>query len=240
MEMIRFYKHDFAIHDGTFSYMVNYDAIGQYFTNSGGRFFHTEGKSLSIQTVCGIELEQTDCEFERLQYLFSEKFNRINPMNSLCSTLPGKDSGNEIAQMTYLLGEIRLQQEDPQVLAAIAQRLVEIVPKCLISQQEDLLELMGNALANFYYYPGECNLPFWLSQIYFVLNKFEESLACLNMTSHYFGDHEALFFLKAQNYERLGQLQEAQTLYEQALAMNPEFNEAQDAMVSLENRLRVS
>jgi hypothetical protein len=238
LEMIRCYKHDFAIHDGAFSYMVNYDAIGQYFMNGGGRVLHTEGKSLSIHTVCCIEMDAPDCPFERLQYLFREKFNRGNPMNSLCATMPGKESGNEVAQMSYLLGELRLHLADPHVVSTMAQQLVNILPHSLMNQQEDLLALMDDALANFYYYPGESNLPFWLSQLYFILNKYAESLACLNMTSRYFGEHEALLYLKAQSYERLEQWQDARMHYEQALAMNPEFPEAQEALDNLKTRLK--
>lgn len=237
-EMIRYDKHEFAVHDGAFSYMVNYDAIGRYFTNDGGRFFYTEGKSLNIQTVCCIEMEQPDCDFERLHYLFKEKFNRTNTMNSLCNTLPDMEPQDAVNKMYYLLGQIRLHQEEPQVLSILGQQAADIVQNCLGSQQEDLLALMQNTLNNYYYYPGESNLPFWLSQLYYSMMKYSEALACLDLTIRYFGEHEALFYLKGLNYEKLERWQEAKVYYEKAIARNPDTQEAHEALVALKKRLK--
>jgi tetratricopeptide (TPR) repeat protein len=240
LEMIRFYQHDFAIHDGAFSYMVNYDAIGQYFSNAGGHVFTTTGKSLSLQTVCCISLDgpdgQTKIDTERLSYIFKEKIDRSNPINSLCATLPGKNEGNEIAQLTYLIGQLRLHMADPQLTASVAQSMVPIVQKGLYSQHDDILMLLETALENYYFYPGECNLPFWASQIYFMLGKYEESIQCLDQTIHYFGAHEALFFLKGQNYEKLEKWAQAREQYEKSVALKSEFTDAWDALAALDAR----
>lgn len=237
-EMVRYEKHEYSVYDGSFSYMVNYDAIGQYFTNEGGQFFHTDGKSLMLQTVCCIEMDQPNCNFERLHYLFQEKLNRSNTINSLCALLPNANQESPVAQMTYLLGQIRLHLEEPQVLAAMAQEAANIVQNCQGSQQEDLVALMQNAMKNFYFYPGECNLPFWLSQIYYALMKYPESIACLDQTIHYFGEHEALFFLQGQSYEKLERWHEAKVQYEKAIARNPEIKDAHDALKALQSRLK--
>lgn len=237
-EMIRYYQHDFAIHDGTFSYMVNYDAMGQYFKKSGGRCFNTTGKNLSLQTVFCIEMDAPDCQFERLNYLFQEKIDRSNPINSICATMPYKDQESPVAKLTVMLGQMRLNLADPHIFSCYGQALVDVANKGLKGQQDDLLTLMDTAWDNYYFYPGESNMPFWFSQVYHVLGLYEKSLICLDKALEFFGEHEVLHFLKGQNHQKLQQWHEARAEYEKAVAMRSTFQEAWDCITEMDNRLK--
>jgi len=237
-DMIRFYHHDFAIHDGTFSYMVNYDAIGHFFKQSGGRMFNTTAKNLSLQTVCCIQMDAPDCKFERLNYVYREKIDRANNINSICSIMPNKSDDNAIAKLTIMLSQIRLNLADPHIFFAYGQGLVDVVGHALHGQREDLLSLMEQAWSNYYFYPGESNLPFWFSQIYYTLGLYEKSVVCLDKALELFGEHEVLHFLKGQNYEKLQQLEQARNEYQTAVNMRADFPEAWDCLTNLDSRLR--
>ncbi|MCE3236587.1 MAG: hypothetical protein K0Q50_2778 [Vampirovibrio sp.] len=237
-EMIRYYQHDFAIHDGTFSYMVNYDAMGTFFKKGGGQFFHTTGKNVSLQTVCCIQMDEPDCQFERLNYLFQEKLDRSTPINSVCATMPYKDQENPVAKLNVMLGHMRLNLADPHIFSCYGQALVDVCNKGLKGQQDDLLMLMERALEQYYYYPGESNMPFWFSQVYHTLGFYEKSLACLDLSLQFFGEHEVLHFLKGQNYQKLQQWNEARTEYMKAVEMRSNFQEAWDCITEIDNRIK--
>lgn len=236
--MIAFYEHQYAVHGGAFSYMVNYDAIGRYFTNeTGGHYFSMKNHNVSLQTVCFVQLgEAAEVQPERLYYCFEEKINRLHPITSTCTLLPAENLA-EGKQIDRLLAEIRTHHCDPKIICVNGQRLVELLPHATFGQLDDLRELMAIAWESFYYHPGELNLPFWLAQLHFALKDYDQSLACLDKTTACYGEHEALYFMKAQNMERLERLPEAVAFYEQALVLKPDFQEAIDALAQLKARM---
>ncbi len=236
-QMIKFRQHDFVLHGGAFSYMMNYDAIGRYFQNEGGLYLYTGGRNMSLQTVCFVSLNQSDCEMERLNYTFSEKVDRANPITTTCTLLPDGRWVNESAQIDQCLAWIRLNLADPKIFTLVGQQLVDLMPHISTAQAADLFDLVNLAWDRYYYCPGEGNIPFWLSQMYFYLEHFEQSLKCLDQTIQDFGTHEALCFLKGQNFEKLGQWRLACEMYELALEMQPEFDEARQAMEAIRPRL---
>lgn len=237
-EMIRYYKHDYAIH-GSFSFMVNYDAIGHLFKQSGGHYLHTTGKNLSLQTVCCIELEHAaDCRFERLQYVFKEKIDRSNAINSVCAIMPGKEADNPVGKLTVMLSQLRLNLADPQMFAVYGQSLVDIAAHGLKSQQDDLLALMAEAWEKFYYYPGCTNLPFWLGQLYYMMGHYEQSLSCLDKAIELFGQHEVLYFLKGHNYTKMQKWQDAHNEYTRAVQMRENFPEAWECLREADSHLK--
>lgn len=238
--MTRFYAHGYASHDGAFSYMVNYDAIGQYFLNQQGQYFFTDGDSYSVQTVCCLNVPQSDpYQFEHLKYLYHQKLNRANTINSVCMALPGREIMSGAAgHLQQMLAHIRLNLCDPQVFLYLGQELVDALPHALDFQVGDLQALMAQTWQNYYFYPGEINLPFWFAQLYFGMAQYEKSNEMLDQALRYFGEHEALYFMKAQNYEELQQWHKARAAYECALLIKPNFAEASDALNQLNARLK--
>lgn len=237
-EMTRFYQHEYARHDGAFSYMVNYHAIGQYFLNEQGKYFYTEGASHSIQTVCCILLNEPERSFERINYLYRHKLNRANTINSVCGVMPGRSELKPAAQVHEMISHIRLNLCDPQVFLMLGQKLVDLLPQGLQTHHQDLVAMMEETWRNYFYYPGEANIPFWFAQIYYNLAMYEQSLEFLDHAIHYFGEHEVLHFLKGQNYEKLNQWQKAKAAYEQALEMKSDFEEALNCLTLVSNRLK--
>ncbi len=237
-EMTRFYMHEYACHEGAFSYMVNYDAIGQYFLNQSGQYFHTEGDSISLQTVCCLRLDTPDQQFEHLNYLYRHKLNRANIINSVCGALPGGQEYGTVAHLQQMLSHIRLNLCDPRVFLTMGQQLVDALPQALHSQVADLKRLMEQTWQNYYFYPGEINVPFWFAQLYYGMGEHEKSNKALDDAIHYYGQHEALFYLKGQNHEQLQQWHKARTFYERAVEMNPDFIEASAALKQVEARLK--
>ncbi len=233
-DMIQFETHEYAIHDGAFSYMVNYHALAEYFQQQGGQFFCTTAKNLSVQTVCLISMPAQEQPLEHLRYVFEEKIDRANPAAALCATMPGKESkSTPVERLNYLLAQLRMQLADPFVFPMVTAELVDLIGHGWRNHHLDLLNLMDAALDNYYWCPGESKLPFWLSEIYYAMGHHEQSLNCLQMTSRLFGDDEVLLFLMGQNYEQMQQLAQARACYESALAINPEYSHAIEALNAL-------
>jgi tetratricopeptide (TPR) repeat protein len=220
----------YAIHDGTFSYMVNYDAIGRYFEQDGGLCLKTHSDNWSLQTVCCVETAPPDCRFENLRYVFNERLQRMGAINTLCSLLPDLKRESVEDQIDYYLCHIRINLADPKLIGCVVNELSPLLPAICHWQRAELLELMDEAWENYYHFPGETNLPFYLCQLYFMLDMHEQSLSRLDDTIRHHGEHEILYFLKGQNHEALGRYEEARQMYRRALALNPDFPDLQASL----------
>jgi hypothetical protein len=218
------HKHTYAIHGGAFSYAVNYDAIGRYFEQGGGTWLTTNNPQSNLETVFCIEMPTPTIGFERLRYLFSEKLGRVNPINSLCHMYMDMSQTSPAEQISYYLSYLRIHLAEPKILSLLTNKITMLLPHIQRWQCHELLTLMEMAWEHFYHCPGEMNLPFCLSQVYYVLEKHELSLARLDDTMHYFGAHETLLYLKGQNYEKLNRFDLARSLYRESIAMNPDFD----------------
>jgi tetratricopeptide (TPR) repeat protein len=241
MEMTRYNHHGFARHDGAFSYMVNYHAIGQYFLNESGRYFYTEARNNSIQTVCCMKLGESNHAFERLTYFYNQKMNRANVANTVCNIMPSRDTTVELKppiELRQLLGHLQLGLCDAQLFLFQGQRFVDLAPQGVPAQRDDLLRFMDTVWQNYYFFPGEVNLPFWFAQIYFVLDLYEKSIEFVEHAIRYYGEHHILFYLKGQGYGRLQQWKNAQDAYLRAIALNPDFPEAREELELVERELK--
>lgn len=239
--MTYFYEHEYAMHDGAFSYMVNYDAVSRYFTDKRGVALQTQQKSLSLQTVCCLSMN--DVSFERLTYVFEERINRYHPYTSLCALLPsddGDETRSEIQRFNQLLAQLRLHLAEPKLFALLGQKLADLVHHATFGQKSDLMALMDEARAQYYAAPGESNVHYWLSQLYYHLYRFEDSVSCLEQAIQDFGAHESLYYLQGQAYEKLNRWEDARQVYENALALNPGLTIAEQCLRQVKERLQAS
>lgn len=232
-KLMSYMPPSYAIHDGTFSYMVNYDAIGRYFEQGGGLCLKTSSDHWSLQTVICVETVPPDCRFENLRYIFNERLQRVGAINTLFNLLPDLKRESVEDRIDHYLSHIRLNLADPKIISSVVNELSPLLSEIYPWQLTELLRLMDEAWKNYYPFPGESNLPFYLCQLYFMLDMYEQSLSRLDDTIRYQGEHEILYFLKGQNHERLAQHQEARRMYERALALNPDFTDALDRLAAL-------
>jgi hypothetical protein len=236
-------KHEFAIHDGTFSFMVNYDALGNYFHSMGGKYFATTAENLSVQTVCLISgMTRGNRDYEHVRYVFREKIDRQNPANSLCAMLPGREhSENPVLRLNYYLAQMRMHMADPFIFSELAQPLTLAASgQIWASQRKELLRLLDLAMENYYYSPGECDLPSLVAPLYLMLGCAEQSLFCLQVSEMLFGEAAPTHFLMGHCHDQMGLPNEALAHFEAALAIHPEFPEAQVALAELKARMGIA
>lgn len=227
-------NYTYQAHDGCFSYMVNYHAIGKYFENEGGYAFTSQGDSLHLQTVFCIDTPHNQaCKFESLNYYFKHRVNRNNPINFVFDVkdyVIGDSQNRPNDTIFGLMSYIRLALGDPNTFVQCAPALLRVLPHITYSQKVDLFKLMEEVWQNFYFFRGEVNLPFWMSQIYYNLEEYQHCIDKTQAAIEYFGPHEALYFFIGASHEALQNYQQATAAYEEALKLKPDFAEAQEGL----------
>jgi tetratricopeptide (TPR) repeat protein len=238
--MSNVYAHTFACHS-SISFMVNFDAIGRYFTQMGGHYWATQGEDyLWLQTICCTFTPKLDSAYEALNYTFEEKFNRGSQICALPQLLyESACSGDKSddAMVLQLVAKTSLAWQDSRLLSDCVKALIPLAEKIDALQKKTLMCAIDKALTQHYHYPGNSNLPFHLGVLCYLMQEYQKSLTCLDWTIHYDGIDPALLFMKGQSLEKMNNPGGAISLYEEALGLNPCFEEA---MVAKERLLTAS
>lgn len=233
--MLLYRQHNFAVH-GSFSYMVNYDAVGRLFKNSNGWYFFHNHWSSSLATVCCVATRQPQEKLERLQYYITQ---HLNVSNRITNTMNA--SVDEASGMEWLLACVRMSLGDPRAFCNAAPRIITELPNATIEQKHDLILLMKMASDKHFFYRGEKNLCYWMAEVYFHLGLHHEALKYL---------HEALtgytefvwdyYYMIGRSHEKLNQWDLALDFYRQSISIKPDFDNAFRALKNLETLMAQS
>ncbi|MEB3288193.1 MAG: hypothetical protein VKJ04_11915 [Vampirovibrionales bacterium] len=241
-------EHGFAAHGG-FSYPVNFDAINRYFRNRGASVFCSDGHAVKLHTACYIhtpqaregffaeEVSSRPKNFRNLGYVFEEKINRNKPASALLDVLVLTSTNHEQLRkepsLRRFLGIFQATYYEPTTFCNAGKAMLEILPKATPPEICELLEVINRVWENDYFFKGECNLPFWISQVLYSLGFYTKSLWFLDEAERRFGAHEALYYLKGNCHEKLSQPVKAKENYEEALLLKPEFPDARKRLEAI-------
>jgi hypothetical protein len=236
--MLLYPEHTFAVHD-SISFMVNYHAIGRFFENKQGHYFRTNNHAINLQTVCCVlNKNLPDSEYNRLNYHFNEKLHgayAIWGMYELSNEiLKNEDRETSTEQIGLLLHVLRTNLADPTIFGRVARQLAPILEALTHEQKNDLIHLMQVSWDKFYFYRGEQDLGYLQGELYFAMGMYEESLRCYEVAKRGYIEHSAEYiFCQGRCFEKLNQWQLAKHAYEQALLLNPDYQECANALNAL-------
>jgi len=216
-------NHPMALHEGCFSHMVNYHALGFGFkTRLATRRHNLDG----LQTVCYTEFPAGP----HLNYSFRERLERANAVNhapDIFGLVRDKPS------LRSLLAFVCLNLADPNALSAVAKRLSELARRIDYGEHHELLRILEWSWENDYFFKGSPNLTFWLGHLYATLGYYDRALPYFDLTLERQGEDAVLFYLKGSCYQAMGQSDRARSFYQEALSRAPDMLEARQALDSL-------
>ena len=190
--MVSYPEHPYTVHAGAFSHMVNYDAIARWFRNAGGLAWLTNnGVFNALQTACCLSPALGSGPFEELDYVFEQRLNRQNVVNSthnLFSMVRADEPTMPQAYRAFL----RLSGCDPDALVLCAKSLGESVGTLTPTEYADLGNLLDQVASHVYLHPGVTRGPFWLAHVYMQMGRIPEARKFLQMTIDHFGSDEVL------------------------------------------------
>lgn len=234
--MLGLRDQEYAIHDGAFSFMVNYHALRLFFEQRGGSSFHTRDKNLDLNTQISY-LTREKVELEQSCYTFMEKVERANPINYVYMTqhlLDDNTKENFHLRLSGLMAFFRTNLSDPTVFCRFASQMFESLDYISHAQRIDLIRLLDEVWDNYYQFCGEGNVSFWIAQILFGLNMHEKAIGFFEKTIEIQGAHETVYYLMGKSYEGLGNLSSALECYRKSAKCNECFSPTREALCELE------
>jgi tetratricopeptide (TPR) repeat protein len=164
------YPH-FSFH-GSFSMMVNFHAIGQYFIKSGGDcLFQTQRKGIKTSLfVSGMQFSDLP-ETQNAASRYVEGFSPADYFiihRYISDTYP-------TANLDTLASHLVLTQYDPYMYNRLHERILHLLSESDTATLEHLLQSMRRIASNFYYMPGSHDILFEMAYLNQTLKRHEDA-----------------------------------------------------------------
>lgn len=210
-------QQSMQLHTGCFSMMVNYDAIGRYFTRRGGAYAATSRRHMTLKTaMCLVGGDSED--FVDTLSAFRRHIEEFGPGEFFDFLQLHRTTEKSLAQC---LGLLRLSGHDPGVLF----RCVDDIRSQCKGIPESLNVELRLAIDRVWsqYYPTTQNLPFELGRIMLALGRPLEAARFNQIAIEWFGEVPAAYLNMGICYYYAEDPDQALRCFERAKELNPEF-----------------
>ena len=219
---------------GSFSVMVNYDAMGRYFEELGGDFYmqcprdaivtaaFLLGSDISELTEFQFALDQSVSEFSPADYFNIYENIEKTPNNYNIDTLASA---------------LSLSRWDPGLYDDVTERISD----CIDDADHDLVEYLKRYLhrvaENYYHMPGSNDTIFEVGTFFQEVADFEMALVYFEKSRDYFPSTWELEFNCGYCHYQLEDFETAIPYLEKAAAHNPKSSETKELLKDAQQKL---
>eukprot|EP01084_Bolivina_argentea_P016074 30121_1 len=231
----------FAYH-GSFSVMVNYHAIGAYFTAQGGVSLHNPQEDASIKVSAfvlsgGVDDTDTDITGESLEVINEERISLFPHLNAAFRNhiiLFGpsdffalqKGINEESPSLKTVVSLLKLSDWDADVFYKFRDILLQEGPKSGLKTHSDICRDMPRVLGNYFMLGHEKDVPFEIGRLFYGIQNHSEALTYYQSSKKLIGAHHVTSFNMGLCYYSLGNLQRALEYFNEASDLCPEYQKA--------------
>ena len=241
-----------AVH-GSFSLMVNYHAIGAWFTSKGGFSLHNPQEEASLKVSCfvltGTEsdnmpspspssdsfLETEIChadkvrsiDFPNLVVNFREYLDSFGPNDFFVMQKTLKeDSPNPPLRSVVSL--LKLGDWDPDVFFKFRDLILNSAPNCGLKLRSDLCRGIDRVWRNYYPMDADKDIAFEIGRFYYGIREYQQALKYYAESSSTIGEHHVTFHNQGLCNYSMNNLVEALEQFRRAISLNPAYEKAKN------------
>jgi tetratricopeptide (TPR) repeat protein len=220
---------------GSFSMMVNFHAIAEYFKNSGGdAYLQTSRKGIKTSVFAsGFQFK----DLPELSVAIDEHVEGFSPSDYFTLHRRMSEAFNE-CNMETLASHMQLTRWDPHMYLkpGFSNRITSLIAEENdVETIEFMAQNMPNLAANYYYMPKtECVL-FEIGVFFHAAKNYEQAFNYYEKAHPFVGDQFGLFYNMALCLHHLQRNEEALNYFKKALALDAESKETQEWIAHLEN-----
>jgi len=230
------YPTPYVPHTGSFSYSVNFHALGRYFQNAGGQSWHAH-ENPPLTTFAAVAQTGT---WENLSYAAHQRLEGTDPpkntyaLAELLTTFAPQEDTDPARLLSLSLACVQLAHHDPWVFQCCAPYLQRGLPYRDATTEAELRSLLSTVeplLSPLVF--GCFGALSWLRNLWFLL---DDNAACQRVNERalaLFGPHRDYWFYRGAMAEQEGQPTEAIQHYRNALALDPACETSRTALQRL-------
>jgi hypothetical protein len=235
----------FSVH-GSFSFDVNFDAIGRYFEHHGGRSLTEAGAHSELCTSINILSRNKKSDLDHLRHYFRSNLVKTHLVNSLfdieeliCKALYPEQL--ERSWLTIFVSIVRAYNFEPVVFTIAFHRMSDRLEKELgrmdKEQKTEFLDLLKRVSRNLYMYDKKHDALDCLLRLYVWVKNFDECLKLCQESLEAFGPLGTIFDHLAICYENMGRFDLANQYFQESLKLTPDHSWAQSGFERTKNRI---
>jgi len=255
-----------AVH-GSFSLMVNYHAIGAWFTSKGGFALHNPQEEASLKVSCfvldtamaratgdGDESEASDgawlgaTAFEdrdaarasRYPYLsraFTDAVDQFGPNDFFVLQKSLKEDCPNVP-LRAVIALLKLGDWDPDVFFKFRDVILHHAPSCGVKLRNDLVRGIPRVWSNYYIMDLEKDIAFEIGRFYYGIRDYRNALHFYLESTRTIGEHHVTFHNQGLCHYSLGDLEVALTHFRKALSLNAEYEKARSWIEKVEREIQ--
>ncbi len=203
---------------GSFSLMVNYHAIAQFFLKNQGAVFLQE--PFDAFATCAFSLGFDLAAMPSVRHSLRETIEYFCPghffhLYDHFEDTVGKATLETIASM------LNYTHWDPAIFALASDRISDLMEGADLDVIAYLARNMYRIREKFYFVPGVEDVLFNIAVYYYELAEYEQAIEYFLASSEYFDDSYELFYNLADCYFELNDYEQARFYIDKAAAFNP-------------------
>ena len=252
-----------AVH-GSFSLMVNYHAIGAWFTSRGGfalhnpqeeaslkvstfvltpeGFFEPKGQEPPPEMYLGANLQLLDksrqSHFPFLLRAFTDFVDQFGPNDFFVLQKSLKEDLTNPPLRT-VAAILKLSDWDPDVFFKFRDTLLSQTPTCGQKLRNDLCRGIPRLWTNYYILDTDKDIAFEIGRFYYGIRDYENALKYYKESVIGVGEHHVTFHNQGLCYYSLGHLEHALENFNKALSMCADYEKARSWIEKVQNDLMV-
>ncbi len=218
---------------GSFSTMVNFHAIAQYFIQTGGAA-KLQSRREGITThgfYTGFQLE----DYPELAYALEENIERLSPGDYFILHRNIRENFKH-CNINTLAAHMAFTGWDPHIYGKLTKQICELIVHADRTTIDYLTSHMPNLAANFYYMPQQYDVLFDIGILFHTLRRYADAIPYYEKSQYYFGDKFNLLYNLAICRYHAGQVQEGLDCFKLALTYNPDSEETKRFIEFIESK----
>jgi tetratricopeptide (TPR) repeat protein len=219
---------------GSFSMMVNFHGIANYFKNSGGDYFlQTPRKGIK---TCVFSSDVQLAELPETFLAIQQFVEGVAPADYFTLHRRMSEAFSE-CNLETIAAHMNFTLWDPHMYLKLANHVTSLVEKGDADTVDFMASNMHKMAANYYFMPkSECIL-FEIAVFYHSIKNYEQALHYYQAAQPYVGNQFGLYYNMALCQHQLNLFEDALKSFKNAITIDPQSKEAAEWVVFLEKQL---
>lgn len=213
----------FSFH-GSFSMMVNFHSIAQYFKHIGGDYLiQTPRKGIK---TCLFSQGISFSDLPATTRTFNQCVQNFSPADYFIIHRYISDTFQE-AKLDTLVSHLTLTGYDPYMYHRLSDRICQLIPESPAMVIQSLLEYAKKIADNFYYTPSASDALFDIACLFYITKQYETALHYYKRSLETCGKHFGSLYNSAMCLYYMGKHKSALKQFKLAKSIDPQSKDAQ-------------
>jgi tetratricopeptide (TPR) repeat protein len=221
---------------GSFSMMVNYDAIGKYILKHGGQPLQTTHRHTHLN-IATFLLGSHPGGYTETQQAYRQAIENYGP-DDFYALKKAIEHGYDSWTLEQLLAYIRLSGFDAKITLACYPALMDRIENASEPEKQELHQVIQWVWEVYYPLAEDQDLPSHLGVLLYEMGYYAEALVLFTRSAELYGPDAMVSYSMGLCHYGLRQMEAALECVNEALTLDPDFEDAKTLRIKIEETIK--